>query len=278
MPAAGERVTFVLRDKGDSRLTGTLALADEVIVIPVNVHVFRPESGEVDSTLAPERVFTWFERPAFYTTKQNLASGTVPGVRESIVTREIYRQTYINVDEVWHAAGIQFALRRYNVIDDSDLERRVVGSLRREFRVSGVHARYRDEPGLHIYVGRNGNSPETSAGTKGGDAWAPRCAEGADTRFAIALAWDRARQPGRPLSYVLAHEIGHLLGLEHTNESARLACGAPLLDAADDAVGNLMSVHAGRGPLSAGQIERARAVACGYLSLWGISSRACPRP
>jgi hypothetical protein len=217
--------------------------------------------------------FNWgllqFERPAFSTEAQTIHSASTGATETYLVTTPALPPIYSNVDDIWHQALIQFRLETYDTIENPEMERQILSSIpdSTTWIPRRLHdERFREIPGIHIYVGRDSEGLLTKGQTRLGG-----CRTDVSRVNAIALAWNDARDGG---SNVLAHELGHYLGLEHTNGEFSLSCGAPLLDS--PGARNLMETGAHDSSLTSRQAERARDFACMYLRLWGMASRACP--
>jgi hypothetical protein len=275
MPTDGSEVRFALFDDSE-RVAGSVRLSEQVIVLPVHVHVFTEEDRRVDPRIKRDQVFAWFERPAF-TTRAEIIHNASTGITEThLIKTPILQplQIYSNVDDIFHQALIQFRLESYNTIVNPEMERQIITNNLREFVPSGIHARFRDIPGIHIYIGRTHDNVNLAFGSQRiaitlgpGES----CDSTVNKNNAIALAWDDVRNGDRP--NVLAHELGHYLGLGHTNSELNLLCGVDLLNSPGDR--NLMEIGAGDSSISARQAELARSFACMYLRLWGMTSRAC---
>ena len=275
LPPTGVPVDLQLLINGTEQLRGHLSLAPDVIVIPVHVHRFFSSSNPMRPsdlfTVAVESAWFWFERPAFRTDMDSV--GRYDGeLITNIHTIENTSSIYFNVDEIFVDFGIQFKLASYNTIEsgingETDFAENLIPAGVRGFPVRGFHnANFAGVPGLHIYLGGN----DTGNGWYGAtDGPVEPCEDTASLSNHVTMAWKEADDFPGELS--LAHEIGHFLGLGHSN--SEVSCGSLLLD--ELGAPNLMSPTPGARSLTEQQGERARMIACKYMELWGLPAPAC---
>ncbi|MCH9648436.1 MAG: hypothetical protein K0U98_09365 [Deltaproteobacteria bacterium] len=271
LPGNGDEVGLTLFYRRD-RLTTQVRLDPRVIVVPVHLHVFTSPGQTLASDLEASRVWPWFERPSFFTEGQTIHSISTGVTETHIVRTNLANQVYLNVDEIWHQADIQFRLASYERIENAELENQIVSGNVRAFEPSSVHASRSDTAGLHIYVGRNGGNIGVGFARIQGQTRGPGCGNAVRANNAIAMAWDTVGRGGGGPSRTLAHEIGHYLGLDHPDVDST-SCGSSLVE--DRTAANLMHSFANSPNLSTGQIARARQVACLYLAQWSVPSSAC---
>ena len=277
LPANGETVQLSLVVESNTKITGNIKLADDVIVLPVHVHVFKREGTSVNIALSERNVSNWFDPPNIQTSAVTVRDPVTGELKTSLKTENVssVRQIYALVDTIWVQAKIQFYLASYDQIVNDELESQIFSDNQRIFLPTAVHLNNSRVNGIHIYIGQNSHhiSPTGSGlGIKAGQTIGPGCSDAVNRSYAIALAWDQARS--NPSA--LAHELGHYLGLSHVDEPYSAECGSSLLDPSDAVSSNLMNSFGSRSAkLSTGQIARAREMACRYLLEWGISNSNC---
>jgi hypothetical protein len=264
--------------------TLTLLEGRDAIVIPVHVHVLASRSDALPHPRVSREVWESYVRRWLDPTRSEID--------------QFSEEQLVPPDATWEQAGIQLHRASYEVIRSDGLDRwlltddelegmndrvRPCGPSRLKALYEGEH---RGEPGLHLYLGGQLGDEQPLAANEPvalgalarknyGFACGPNCgraASGTPNFIAIdagnfPLAWDR-------MTNVLGHELGHYLGIAHTNETE--SCGAPLVESGTPTP-NLMVRGMGVAPayLSNAQIERARDVACQWLSVWGVASPAC---
>jgi hypothetical protein len=250
-----------------------LGLTAPIIVVPVHVHVLASSNGTL---------------PLFGLSEQVVRSWIDP------LRPDTDRALQFAPDPIWKAAGIQFSLAGYDVIrtdglheylltDDEIHTMRQAGCGASRLR-SLYEANHRGRPGLHVYLGGRIGRLSTLPGLTGFDrAYGFKCPAtggcnaGGEPRFIAIDAYNLSPIVGRGTSKsTLAHELGHFLGLAHTNEPA--SCG-DALGPFDHGAGSCNLMIPGGCvldvQLTASQAAHARNVACEWLRMWRVPSAAC---
>jgi len=270
-----------------------MRLSDDVIVLPVHVHNFTALDGTPALNGLTERmVFDWFDPGRVVTDSVASYYDSVPGVDRvySQVTQGMLRAPrYIQPDQVWDAAGIQFHLESFeNVPQDLGLEGRtpatglqnlseaaaafgtICGSQPTRIR-DFVEADIDATPGIHIYLGGRLESNELLTDLNG-----VACKPFSTALCNASLGGNKFVAIDIGLAgygpNVIGHELGHMLGLDHTWLPSD--CGDELGPFGVDPDENIMVPGEGTN-LTEAQIERARTYACLWLNRWGISQPAC---
>lgn len=261
--------------QGQSKLrTIRIRLAKDIIVLPVHVHVLvNSQRSFIAKQINANNVYRWFEQPLLLISANSEQNELTVALETTIKQDWIYdRVSYLNADEVWQQAGIQFRLQTYELIQSArhdELEHQILGGSREALNIATLHRERMRIPGIHIYVGRNATGIRDASGVSSMPNCTMMSSESLKPTNAVALAWTMKSLIARN-SLVLAHEIGHYLGLDHTDEDS--SCGRDLVGDSESI--NLMNGLSGI-IVTEKQIKIARKLACIYTQQWELISPAC---
>lgn len=254
----------------------TARLDDQVIVIPVNFHIFGdPSTGQVDGLPATQmsQGYFWQQIDPGRTSSRGVTyAGAGPVDANSLASTWAAEATVILPDSVWTQCDIQFRIRTVEHIDseeglddtlmseDECSEDRCNPSGFPDIRLNPHVTLRSGDPGFHVYVGGDIGSACAVAGTV-----AYTCGPGSPSCGTHPTSEDYVAITARGLfdfPSVLAHEFGHMLGLQHTGEScAHGSVPGSLMDA-----GGIQDLEdAG---LSEEQCDWARCVALQWMQAW----------
>ncbi len=280
LPDNGSSVQLRLNVDGRVVAWGNVRLSEDVIVIPVNVHIFKAagDGAAIPSYLNERNVRSWFDLPNIQTRAETV---TRP-VRTTVITErnDWSPPTYSSVDPVWRQAKIQFKLASYEVIEQNDrLELDLYNATEVSYscrfpqltRLFRYHEDRMNTPGIHIYLGALIASQSLSIDDVPGFTCGASgtCRSSGNQADFIGLSHLQATS----LPLTLAHELGHYLGLDHPYSD--FSCGAHLFEESDSKEENLMNPVPTHINLTERQIVRARELACAHLRRWGITSAGC---
>lgn len=260
----------------------TVRLDDEVLVIPVNFHVFTdPATGQVDG-LPGEQMspgYFWQQIDPGLTVSRGVAYQSASGstTATSLASTWSPESSVILPDSVWTQCNIQFRIRSIeHTPSDQGLDDELMSNEHcaidscnplgfQDAPLNEQVVDNSDEPGFHVYVG--GDLGDSCAI----DAAAVTCGPGSSGGGGCYLA-------PSPYDYVaitasgfydapsvLAHEFGHMLGLHHTGESCAHGDGSLM----DEGYGVQDLEQA---QLDEGQCHWARCIAQQWITAWDTQS------
>lgn len=270
-------------DAGAACTTGTslrLWRPSSLIVLPVHVHVLASSSGAL---------------PNVNLTQANFQAWLDPVGPDTANTAAL-----VPPDQLFAQAGIQFRLASFIVhrtsnnlntllLNDAEIEGSRNASGCGASRIKTLHEQVGAAPGIHVYLG--GRIGQTLCPGGAGDCWegtygltcGPGCLGAPSTPPNFVLIDARSLGTTSFPRDVLAHELGHFLGLKHTDDS--LSCGRPLLSVNYGETyvnwpnlmwpGGVASADLPKTELTEGQRNRVRTVGCGWARSWNLRSGAC---